>query len=218
MRSRVYMHTAEDMSEIADESCKVLIGGSVFLGKGTPWDAYAELYRRVYVENGQRVIRKDGVFVVGQTNAYVDGEFLCRYKLLLDLLLPCGWRLIDERVWERRKADHFQVPFSHIMIFAPPDGTATRRNITESVAWLQGVWKYPQTKGGGIAGWPGTLSRMIVEALTERGDLVADPFAGTGRFLAEAARLGREGVGYEIDQKLVPILEENGCQVIQPTK
>ncbi len=222
MRARVYLQSSEQMTAVDDSSVKLLIGGSVYLGKGVDWKMYEKLYTKVYVDSGLRVIAHDGLFVVIQTNAYFDGTFLCRYALLFDFLISAGWELIDERVWERRKADHFQVPFSHVLIFRPPGGIVTRRTLvpangksTTPNNWFQGVWRYPQTAGGNTAGFPSAMCRMIVESCTQPGDLVVDPFAGTGQILVEASRLGRRAVGYEIDETRVEILEKNGCQVIQ---
>lgn len=203
------------MTEVEDVSARLLIGGGLYLGKGVGWDAYRYLYQRVYVENGLRIIRPDGLFLVVQTNAYVDGEYFCRYQLLLELLLPAGWRLIDERVWQRRRADHFQPPFSHVLVFAPSNGTARRNDFNGHNGWFQGVWRYPQAKGGPLNAWPPSMCRMIVEATTEPDDLIVDPFAGTGQLLAEATRMRRRAVGYEIDEALVPTLEGNGCLVIR---
>lgn len=217
MSAVVHLHSSERMPEIVDASVRLFIGPGLYLGRGVGWDAYRDLYALVYVREGLRIIRPDGVFVVIQTNAYMDGNFICRYQLLLDLLLPAGWRLIDERVWERKRACHFQVPFSHVLIFVPPNGTVKRRDLDRS-DWFRGIWRYPQDNRGGSAMFPVEMGRMIVETCTESDDLVVDPFAGCGQLIAEASRLGRRAIGYEIDAARIPILEKNGCQVILPNQ
>jgi site-specific DNA-methyltransferase (adenine-specific) len=50
---------------------------------------------------------------------------------------------------------------------------------------------------------PEALLERLVHALTNPGDLVVDPYAGSGTTLAVAARLGRRFVG--IDQSAVAI-------------
>lgn len=211
----VHMHSSENMSEVADGAAKLFMGPSVFLGKGVPWSEYAKLYDTVYNKEGRRILRSDGVFVVIQTNAYADGEFICRYRLLLDVLDAGGWQLLDERVWQRRRADHFQLPFSHVLIFIPPGGTMRRAALNKNTDWFQGVWNYPQTKGGPHAGYPAELCRLLVNACTGPGDLIVDPFAGTAQLLAVAADNDRRAIGYEIDDALLPIIHGNGVATLK---
>ena len=45
--------------------------------------------------------------------------------------------------------------------------------------------------------------RTWIELYSEPGDLVVDPFAGFGTTVVEAQRLGRRGIGYEIDPDII---------------
>lgn len=58
---------------------------------------------------------------------------------------------------------------------------------------------------------PDVLADRLVTHSTRPGDLVLDPFAGTGTFLLSAARLGRRGQGCEVDQEALAIAIERGC-------
>ena len=216
--SVVYFHSSEKMDECEAKSAKLVMGPSVFLGNGVPWHpAYEKLYQTVYNRNLPRIVRDDGVFIVVQTNQYSEGKFICRYKHILDLLLggrAPKWELMDEKVWERKSADHFQVPFSHVLIFRPSGGSAKRRDLKGN-QWFQGVWKHKQTKGSDKAGYPEGLCNMFVEACTEKGDLIVDPFSGSSQLLASAQRLGRRGIGYEIDEAMRPLIEAKGVKFVE---
>jgi len=203
------MHSSEDMSAVADHSVKLLIGASVFLGPNAEWADYRELYRRVYVENGQRVLRRDGYFVVILTDAYRDGRVVPRNGLQLRDMMKAGYELLDTKVWKRRAADFFQPPFSLVWVFVPPGGTAPRPNAKEHGDYFQGVWDYPQSKGGPLAAYPAGLCRLLVSAFTAPGDLIVDPFAGTGRLLGMASAMGRQAIGYEINPELEPVIRAN---------
>lgn len=71
------------------------------------------------------------------------------------------------------------------------------------------VWDFPiPTQGSWPGGWgrhvcplPLGLITRIIELTTEPGDIVFDPFAGTGSVLAQATILKRKSLGIEIDQK-----------------
>ncbi len=58
---------------------------------------------------------------------------------------------------------------------------------------------------------PDTLAARFVRHATTEGDLVLDPFAGTGTFLLAAARLGRAAFGCDRDPAQVAICLERGC-------
>lgn len=49
------------------------------------------------------------------------------------------------------------------------------------------------------AKFPPQLPRVFIEALTQPGDIVLDPMAGSGTTVVEAMLLGRQGIGTDID-------------------
>jgi DNA modification methylase len=53
--------------------------------------------------------------------------------------------------------------------------------------------------------FPVNLSGDIIAAFTEPGDLVVDPFMGSGTTLVAATRLGRRAIGVEIEEKYCEI-------------
>lgn len=204
----VHWHSSEDMSEVASGSVKLFLGASVFLGKGATWEQYEALYRKVYCENAKRVLAENGFLVVIQTDAYEDGGVLAKNQKLPLMLEAEGWRMIDTKVWERRAGDFFQVPFSQVFVFVK-DGAKHGRASIKNRDYFQGVWRYPQSKGGELAAYPIAMCKMLLETFTQPGDLVADPFAGTGTILGVAAALNRNAVGYEINEELRNAIAES---------
>jgi DNA modification methylase len=64
------------------------------------------------------------------------------------------------------------------------------------------IWEIPSesaTRVNHPAPFPVELPRRLIELLTYRGDLVLDPFIGSGTTAVAARRAGRHFVGYEID-------------------
>lgn len=72
-----------------------------------------------------------------------------------------------------------------------------------------GVFEYNKNGGPGAAPHPTTkplpLMRELVELFTEPGDLVLDPFMGSGSTLVACKMLGRRGIGWELDQSYYEI-------------
>lgn len=55
---------------------------------------------------------------------------------------------------------------------------------------------------------PAALMRQLVEATTKPGELVLDPFAGSGSTLAAAAATGRQYIGIELDPEYCRIAQK----------
>jgi len=64
------------------------------------------------------------------------------------------------------------------------------------------------TRIGHPAPFPVALPRRLIELLTYEGDLVLDPFMGSGTTIVAAVEAGRRGVGYDLD----PAYVELACQ------
>ncbi len=73
------------------------------------------------------------------------------------------------------------------------------------------VWEIPAesaTRVGHPAPFPMELPRRLIELYTYRGDLVLDPFIGSGTTAVAAASSGRHYVGFDTDPSYVALAEE----------
>jgi len=90
----------------------------------------------------------------------------------------------------------------------PSEGTMTREDFMENTL---DVWEIPPesaTRVGHPAPFPVELPARLIELYTYRGDLVLDPFLGSGTTAVAAVRSGRHYVGYDMDESYVRIAEE----------
>jgi len=71
----------------------------------------------------------------------------------------------------------------------------------EYAAWFTQVWSdiSGTSNGGHPAPFPIELAYRLIRMYSFAGDVVLDPFCGTGTTSIAAARAGRSSVGYEID-------------------
>lgn len=53
------------------------------------------------------------------------------------------------------------------------------------------------------------IPRQLMKRFTKEGDVVLDPFVGSGTTLIECGNLGRNGIGIELSEEVVEIAKEN---------
>lgn len=87
----------------------------------------------------------------------------------------------------------------------PHEDTISREDF---MAWTLDVWRIPAEHArrvGHPAPFPVELPRRLIELYTYRGDLVLDPFLGSGSTAVAAVRTGRRFAGYDIDPHYVAL-------------
>lgn len=71
----------------------------------------------------------------------------------------------------------------------------------------RGAWREP-SKLNHYNSFPTALTARIIELTTDTGDLVMDPFAGSGVVLAQAAAMDRHYLGFEVNEEYIRMFEE----------
>lgn len=71
------------------------------------------------------------------------------------------------------------------------------------------AYRPPNVKelGYHVAAYPEELVALMIESYTDQGDIVLDPFLGSGTTLKVARWMGRHGIGFEINEDFEPLIE-----------
>ena len=56
------------------------------------------------------------------------------------------------------------------------------------------------------------IAENFIKHSTNKGDMVFDPFAGEGKFIISATKLGRQAFGFESDNEKIDIAVQKGCE------
>jgi DNA modification methylase len=135
---------------------------------------------------------------------YEPGQFLNVPGWTVGALLRHGWRLRQTIVWDkgtesRESLDHVNRPrTSHEFIFMLQPGPGRSKYRPQS--WGTGsIWTMKPARGNGhLAPFPEELPTRCIQIATDPGDLVIDPFVGSGTTLRAAELLGRRALGVDL--------------------
>jgi DNA modification methylase len=87
--------------------------------------------------------------------------------------------------------------------------------------WLKsqlGVWQFSyeardiRDKKAHPATFPISLARKVIELFTHEGELVLDPFVGSGTTLVAARDTGRNAVGFDLQKRYIDLCEQRVAQ------
>lgn len=92
---------------------------------------------------------------------------------------------------------------------------ASRLNLKEfsDKKWYMTLWEMTNVLPGSslekdIAAFPDELVRRVIRLFSYKGETILDPFIGSGTTMKIARTLGRNSIGIEINEKLIPIIKE----------
>ncbi|MBU1628349.1 site-specific DNA-methyltransferase [bacterium] len=84
----------------------------------------------------------------------------------------------------------------------------SKLTIEEWNRYFAGHWNFPGEKQDEhIAMFPEELPKRLIKMLSFHKDTVLDPFLGSGTTSLAAKNIGRNSVGYEINEKFLPIIK-----------
>jgi DNA modification methylase len=111
-----------------------------------------------------------------------------------------------------------EIDYEFILIFKKPgESKKVLKEVKEASKLSKEEWKeyfYGHWRFGGArqlgheAMFPEELPRRLIRMFTWAGDTVLDPFLGSGTTVKVALELGRNGVGYEINEDFIRFIEE----------
>ena len=111
-----------------------------------------------------------------------------------------------------------EIDYEFILIFKKPgEGRKVSKEVKEASKltkeewkeYFSGHWHFGGARQlGHEAMFPGELPRRLLRMFSFRGDTVLDPFLGSGTTVKVALEEGRNGLGYEINEDFMNLIQE----------
>jgi DNA modification methylase len=163
---------------------------------------------------------------------FVPGDYVT-------FMVKQGWILRDTVIWYKQKFNgtrpaagshsavnpRYQRSWEHVFFFRKPgkiagDIALEDMNRAEFSQWQDGHWSItPETKKttGHRCPFPAELARRPIQRHTRRGDLILDPFCGTGTTCWVANGIGRRFIGIDNDpESVAEALERLKTPYVEP--
>ena len=228
---KIFRKSSENMADVPDSSIHLIVTSPPY-NSGKDYDEdlglsqYREFLKRVMRE-GFRVLVPGGRLCINLANLGRK-PYLPLHAFLIQDLLDLGFLMRGEVIWDKSSSSgsstawgSWQSPSNptlrdsheYILIFSkdnfqrPPqtdrNGTITREGFLEST---KSVWQFPTVSAkriGHPAPFPVELPRRCIELFTYSGEIILDPFMGSGTTAIASLETNRHFIGYETDSEYV---------------
>jgi site-specific DNA-methyltransferase (adenine-specific) len=153
-----------------------------------PNERFGELFREVY-----RVLRKDTHFYL-----LCDAETMFVAKPAAE---QAGFRFWKPLVWDKCTIGmgyHYRARYEFILFFEKGKRRLTDLGVADIIT-------VPRIRGGYPAEKPADVADVLIRQSSQLGDVVCDPFMGSGSVGIAALRLGRRFLGNDLNPEAVRI-------------
>lgn len=228
---QIFVHSSESMPEVPDSSISLMVTSPPY-NVGKDYDAdlslkeYLDFLKRVLSETF-RVLLPGGRAAINVANLgrkpYIPlNSYLCT------LAESIGFLMRGEIIWVKGKGASGSCAWGswmsasnptlrdlheYILIFSkgrfdrPEKGRSTISR-DEFIAATTSVWHIPPESArrvGHPAPFPVALVERLIRLYTFEGDVILDPFMGSGTSAVAARKTGRHFIGYEINEEYAEI-------------
>lgn len=143
-----------------------------------------------------RIINTSNLIAIVITDRKHDG-IISKHSEIIQRFKNNDFKLLAHKIWIKSdKIDLFRLTYSHIMVFA--NGKIKQYHNKE---YEVDVWNIPREKYEGyLNGFPIKIVEILINNFTDKGDLIYDPFIGSGTTAIASIMGNRNCIGSEINK------------------
>ncbi|KAA0008818.1 MAG: site-specific DNA-methyltransferase [Thermoplasmata archaeon] len=233
--NKIFCKSSEKMKELPDNSVHLMITSPPYnVGKEYDRDftleEYLEFLKKVWKEV-YRVLVPGGRACINIANLGRK-PYIPLHVFIIRDMLDIGFLMRGEVIWDKASSASPSTAWGswcsaanptlrdiheYILIFSKD--TFHRKNINkrkstiskdEFLEFTKSVWRFPAVSAkevGHPAPFPIELPYRCIQLYTYYGEVVLDPFMGSGQTAIAAIKTGRYYIGYEIEKEYVKLAE-----------
>ncbi len=233
---RIYCASAQDMSHLPPSCIHLMVTSPPYnVGKEYDEDLSLEEYLdfiKTVMGEVQRVLVPGGRACINIANLGRK-PYLPLNAYIAKMMLDAGFLMRGEIIWNKAASASGSTAWGswlsaanptlrdvheYILVFSKgdfkrqnPHKRAATINKEDFLECSKSVWTFPAESArrvGHPAPFPMELPRRLIELYTFSGEVVLDPFMGSGQTALAALKTGRRFVGYEIDPGYAALAQE----------
>ncbi len=234
--NKIRLNSAVDMQEIPDNSVHLMVTSPPYNATKEYDDDlslqdYFEMLRGVFIES-YRVLVNGGRACINVANLGRK-PYIPLSDHISQMMAEIGFLMRGEIIWNKgvkagvsmawgswRSAANPVLRDTHeyILVFSKgafsrkkPEGKENTISKEQFMEWTRSVWQMDTEsarKVGHPAPFPVELPFRLIQLYTFTGDIVLDPFMGSGTTAIAALMSGRKYIGYEINQQYAELAEK----------
>jgi site-specific DNA-methyltransferase (adenine-specific) len=224
--NRLYCKSSERMEELPDSSVHLMVtsppyNASKEYDQDLNLEEYLGLLQSVWQET-YRVLAPGGRACINVANLGRK-PYIPLHSYIIDQMVKIGFLMRGEIIWNKASSASASTAWGswrsasnpvlrdvheYILIFSKGsfsrEQTGKESTITKEdfLVWTKSVWNIPAVsakKVGHPAPFPEELPHRLIQLFTFKGDVVLDPFVGSGATCLAAKACERKYVGYDIN-------------------
>ena len=232
---QIYCKTSELMEEIPDYSVHLMVTSPPYnankeYDEDLSLEEYRALLKRVFQETYKKLVT-GGRACVNIANLGRK-PYIPLHAYVIEDMLKIGFQMRGEIIWNKASSASSSTAWGswlsasnpvlrdiheYVLVFSKESfsrkrgskgNTLQREDFLE---WTKSIWNFPAVSAKAIghpAPFPEELPHRLIQLYTFKGDIVLDPFCGSGTTCIAAIRGGRHYLGYEINPDYVALAQK----------
>src|SRR3989344_6502034 len=243
--NKIICSSSENMKELPDNSVHLMITSPPYnvgkeYDKDLSMEEYLTLLKNVFKET-KRVLVTGGRVCINVANLGRK-PYIPLHSHIIKIMTELGFLMRGEIIWDKSASAGTSTAWGswksaknpilrdvheYILIFSKDNYSREKSNKKDTITknefmdFTKSIWSFPATsakKIGHPAPFPEELPRRLIHFYSFEGDVILDPFMGSGQTAIAAVKSKRNYIGYDIDEKYCELAEKRIKEVTEQTK
>ena len=233
---KIYCKSSENMDEIPDNSVHLMITSPPYnVGKeydeDLTLDEYLKLLRRVFKSCYEKLVT-GGRACINIANIGRK-PYIPLHAMIMEIMLDLGFLMRGEIIWDKSASGGGSCAWGswmsasnpvlrdfheYILVFSKDSYSKNKKQPKKDtiekqdfIDWTKSIWTFPAVnakKIGHPAPFPVELPHRLINLYSYEGDVILDPFCGSGSTFIAARQNNRRYIGYDIKKEYVELAEK----------